>query len=87
MICHHCKHKGVEWNEHPCVSCSFNATNKFEPINNFHRIKAMSVEELATFLSNPCECEVDPEIDGYIECGNDLCIKRIIKWLESEVTE
>ena len=53
-------------------------------VTNFDRIKAMSIAELATFLSQSCECEVDPEVDGYVECGNDLCIKRLIKWLESE---
>lgn len=54
-------------------------------MTNFERIKGMSVEELAKFIAVPCECEVDPEVDGYIECENDLCIKRLIKYLESEV--
>ena len=54
---------------------------------NFERIKAMTVEELAAYLAIPCECEVDPEKDGYIECGNDLCVKRLIKWLNQPSKE
>ena len=61
------------------------SNEQLKPMTNFERIKRMSVEELANLLATPCECEVDPETDGYVECGNYLCIKRIIKWLESEV--
>lgn len=56
-------------------------------MTNFERIKAMSVEELARLIAIPCECNVDPEVDGYIECGNDLCIKRLTEYLESEVAD
>lgn len=56
-------------------------------MTNFERIKTMSVDEFARFIANPCECDVDPEVDGYVECGNELCIKRLIQYLESEVTE
>lgn len=54
-------------------------------MTNFYRIKAMTIEELAKFIATPCECEVDPQVDGRVECGNELCIKRLIKYLESEV--
>ena len=54
-------------------------------MTNIERIRAMTSEELAKFIAVPCECEVDPEVDGYVECGNELCIKRLIKYLESEV--
>lgn len=56
-------------------------------MTNFERIKTMSVDEFARFIANPCECEVDPEVDGYVECGNELCVKRLVKYLESEVTD
>ena len=52
------------------------------PQTNADRIRAMSDEELARFLSDPCCCEVDSEIDGYRECGNELCIQHLLKWLK-----
>ena len=54
---------------------------------NFERIKAMTITELARFLAEPCECEVDPTKDGYIECANELCVKRLIKWLKEPSEE
>lgn len=66
-------------------ACQNNGFKKI--VTNFDKIQAMTVEELARFLATPCECEVDPETDGYVDCGNELCIKRHIKWLKSEVSE
>lgn len=57
------------------------------PITNADRIRAMSDEELAKYLSNPCECTVDPERDGYRECGNDLCVKYLLEWLQQPAEE
>ena len=54
---------------------------------NADRIRAMSDEELAKYLSNPCECTVDPERDGYRECGNDLCVKYLLEWLQQPAEE
>ena len=54
---------------------------------NADRIRAMSDGELAKFLSTPCECVVSPEEDGYIECGNDLCKKRLLEWLKQPAEE
>ena len=59
----------------------------FEPATNADRIRAMSDEELAKYLSNPCECAVDPERDGYRECGNDLCVKYLLEWLQQPAEE
>lgn len=53
-----------------------------EPQTNADRIRAMSDEELAAFLANPCQCDVDPERDGPRECGNDLCLQYLLKWLQ-----
>ena len=55
--------------------------------SNADRIRAMSDEELAKYLSNPCECAVDPERDGYRECGNDLCVKYLLEWLQQPAEE
>ena len=55
--------------------------------SNADRIRAMSDEELAKYLSNPCDCEVDPERDGFRECGNDLCVKYLLEWLQQPAEE
>ena len=54
---------------------------------NADRIRTMSDEELAKHLSNPCDCAVDPERDGYRECGNDLCVKYLLEWLQQPAEE
>ena len=54
---------------------------------NADRIRAMSDEELAKYLSNPCNCAVDPERDGFRECGNDLCVKYLLEWLQQPAEE
>lgn len=58
-----------------------------EPQTNADRIRAMSDEELAKFIANPCQCAVEPECDGYRECGNDLCLKYLLKWLQQLAEE
>ena len=57
------------------------------PISNADRIRAMSDEELAAFLANPCQCNVDPGRDGPRECGNDLCLKYLRDWLQQPAEE
>ena len=49
---------------------------------NADKIRSMTDEELAELLSEPCECSVDPEEDGYRECGNKLCIEYLLNWLQ-----
>lgn len=58
-----------------------------EIVTNADRIRAMSDEELAAFLANPCQCDVDPERDGPRECGNDLCLKYLRDWLQQPAEE
>lgn len=81
-----CVHAGKD-REFICgngVSCK--VTKK--PIaTNADKIRAMSDEELAKYLSNPCDCEVDPERDGFRECGNDLCVKYLLEWLQQPAEE
>ena len=81
-----CVHAGKD-REFICgngVSCK--VTKK--PIaTNADKIRAMSDEELAKYLSNPCDCAVDPERDGYRECGNDLCVKYLLEWLQQPAEE
>ena len=68
------------------VNCLF-ASNKEKKNTNGSRIRAMSDEELAVYLAEPCECSVDPTTDGYRECGNDLCKKHLLEWLKQPVEE
>ena len=81
-----CVHAGKD-REFICgngVSCK--VTKK--PIaTNADKIRAMSNEELAKYLSNPCNCAVDPERDGFRECGNDLCVKYLLEWLQQPAEE
>lgn len=64
-----------------------NVASEKRPQTNADRIRAMSDEELARFLSNPCECTVDPTTDGYRECGNSLCIQYLLEWLKQPAEE
>ena len=59
----------------------------FLQMTNADRIRAMSDEELAKFIADPCQCEVEPERDGYRECGNELCIKYLLNWLQKPAEE
>lgn len=58
-----------------------------KPMTNADRIRAMTDEELANFLANPCECSVDTTIDGHRECGNKLCIQYLLEWLQQPAEE
>ena len=58
-----------------------------EPQTNADRIRAMSDEELAKFIATPCQCEVRPKRDGFRECGNDLCLQYLLKWLQQPAEE
>lgn len=84
-----CRHEMTrhDWkNQWVCHRCG--RTKPIEQTQtNADRIRAMSDEELAEFLSTPCECFVSPEEDGYIECGNDLCKKRLLEWLKQPAEE
>ena len=60
-------------------------------MTNYERIKAMSVEEMAEFITNYIRCEHCPVTDicwgngGYNEDGNWCsCQKWFQQWLESE---
>ena len=58
-----------------------------QTLSNADRIRAMSDEELAKFIANPCQCAVEPECDGYRECGNDSCLKHLLEWLQQPAEE
>ena len=68
------------WSER-CPNCGGTGIVKV-PMTNADRIRRMSDEGLAKFIATPCQCEVAPERDGFRECGNDLCLQYLLKWLQ-----
>ena len=85
-------HEECEYNAQPyCTLPNGNVCHHrvptVPPVTNADKIRAMSDEELAKYLSNPCDCEVDPECDGFRECGNDLCVKYLLEWLQQPAEE
>lgn len=58
-------------------------------MTNYERIKAMSVDEMAMFLSNKMNCIVYPSYESNLcrGCRNYTkmsCIENYKQWLESE---
>ena len=59
-------------------------------MTNYERIKAMSVDEMAKFLSNKMDCFVCPAYEshsckGVINNTQVNCIVHLKQWLKSEV--
>ena len=69
-----------------CIACNGTGAILCQE-TNADRIRRMSDEELAKFIANPCQCAVEPERDGYRECGNDLCLKHLLEWLQQPAEE
>lgn len=93
VICETCDYANRPPYKSPCSECDKTMGSPFccyeheEKPTNADRIRAMSDEELAKFITHPCECSVDPETDGYRECGNNLCIAYLLKWLKQPSEE
>ena len=69
-----------------CIACNGTGTILCQE-TNADRIRKMSDEELAKFIATPCQCEVRPKRDGFRECGNDLCLQYLLKWLRQPAEE
>ena len=69
-----------------CIACNGTGTILCQE-TNADRIRKMSDEELAKFIATPCQCEVRPKRDGFRECGNDLCLQYLLKWLQQPAEE
>ena len=69
-----------------CIACKGTGAI-LVPETNADRIRRMSDEELAKFIATPCQCEVSPKRDGFRECGNDLCLQYLLKWLQQPAEE
>ena len=86
MKCDSCKHQDKGVKDYPCNVCIHNAVEQFEPMTNFERIKAMSVEQLATFIGGIYDTGDNAKfINGTtIPCYNEYNIQE---WLERKVEE
>lgn len=78
--CERCKHQNKQEHEEPCVRCTHNATDNFEPLTNAERIRSMTDEELAKWLNGFSECVI-PNGD----CLSKYCDDCVLKWLKQEV--
>ena len=59
-----------------------------EIVTNADRIRAMSDEELAKFMSiqaDECQCEADYKCN--YKCGSDSCLKVLLDWLQQPAEE
>ena len=68
--------------------CLDNATDNSEPLTNADRIRSMTDEELAKFLSCDCEyvinCKTCKEpVNEYGSCSG-LCRYEYLRWLKSK---
>ena len=50
--CETCAYIGKSENDYPCNKCTRNASDKWKPMTNADKIRAMSDEELAEFLDD-----------------------------------
>ena len=92
--CDNCKHDNTRTYEFPCNACILNKIASFDhwtPMTNADRIRNMTDEELAEFLTgevitvvNCGDCD-EPESE-YGSCIGD-CKNPYLKWLQAEVKE
>ena len=86
--CNTCKYKAVRIGGEPCCDCGI-SQNYHKPMSQADRIRAMSDEELAEFLSENTNCDCCK-----IQCKDKLncpsmssCYCRWAEWLKSEAKE
>lgn len=76
--CKLCKDYNTEVNCYHCEDGS-----KFKKINNFEKIRNMSIEEMADFASHYVSCGYCDARQPYGNCGK-TCKERLLNWLQSE---
>lgn len=89
MICSKCTHENycdmAQFGVHePPITACFKFKKKL--LTNADRVRAMSDEELASFIHDrSCAyCPMD-DCDGRMNVGRDACYKRWLDWLKQEV--
>lgn len=78
--CPHCVFEKTEAN---CRGCFEGSHYKPKPITNADRIRAMTDEELAEFITNTDFCELLCLVDSV--CKDGRCDKKLLDWLREEV--
>ena len=84
--CSGCKYEHLKGSEKPCCDCANMHMDKYEPITNADRIRNMSDEELAEFMSENTSCyycKVQCE-DRPNSPTESSCNFRWLDWLQSE---
>lgn len=93
LRCEKCQHRDVSAKKYPCSECDFNVNDLFEPKKqtNADRIRNMSDEELAEWLTNMCDIERHEEPFKSIYNLNTEQEEEIhdsygdlLEWLQSE---
>lgn len=82
--CYRCKHWNKGLGEYPCNQCVHNAVERFMPMTNFDRIKAMSVDELADFI---CDIYASNEHREIRVNGKWMHPEDVEEWLKREVED
>ena len=91
--CKGCKYENCSMESKECIGCKQNSVDKYKRMTQADRIRAMSDEELAEFISKvnrTCivdalgeDTQCDYEDVNCTECKAKFC--GIQKWLQSEV--
>lgn len=88
--CMKCKHTNKTENDYPCNQCKhcIDVKDHYKPMTNADRIRNMTDEELAEFLSKTVDdivsCDgCDEPINEYGSCSGN-CKNPYLKWLQAE---
>ena len=87
-MCEKCKSNNLieTENGHYCCNCGWDSVKKdyIKRMTNADRIRSMTDEELAEFISKYFSCEYECAVRD--KCGSDWdCKRATIDWLQSEV--
>ena len=94
--CKGCKYEKYGEDSKECIGCKQNAVDKYTRMTNADRIRSMSDEELAEWLTNMCEFMNPEDEEPYKSIYNIDTEKEeivhdsygsIMDWLQSEVEE
>ena len=74
--CETCAYIGKSENDYPCNKCTRNASDKWKPMTNADKIRSMSDEELAEWLTKITD---DAQLDARTKCNYQWA-----DWLQSK---
>ena len=87
--CKGCKYEKCSEDSKECRGCKQNAVDKYTKMTQADRIRSMSDEELAEFLSESTNCDCcNIQCPDKLNCPSmSSCYCRHLEWLQSEVEE